>query len=240
MAKAHGIVATSRWPLALGLEAPREAAVRLTGGSSLDGVEAVHTREARAPGVPGCLLAPFSKGVNLMNTWSWQISLHRSVSVLLLLLSVACSTDDSGAGGSSTDAGDTTTADGQTGGEDTASDTAGSSDVGSGSCDDGTGPLACNDGYELPSFDKCCETAADCALVYHQRDCCGSMNAIGVNSDEVARFDELHPECRGSYPGCGCPAMNTLAEDGSTADIGQTITVDCVQNACVTAVSESE
>lgn len=156
----------------------------------------------------------------------------------MFFIGLACSTDDSSPGGGSTTDGDATIADGQSSVDDTSSNDQVASDVVAGSCENGTGPLACDDDFELPSFDKCCETVDDCAIVYHQRDCCGSQNAIGVNSDEVARFEELHPDCRNSYPGCGCPAMNPQAEDGNTAETGQEISVDCVQNTCLTAVDE--
>ena len=164
-----------------------------------------------------------------------------SISALVLVGVLACSTDDSGAGGANTTAGDATTADGQGGGEDASTgQDLGSSDAAVGSCESGTGPLQCEGDFQLPSFDKCCETVDDCAIVYHQRDCCGSQNAIGVNSDEVARFEELHPDCRNSYPGCGCPASNPRAEDGNTPQDWNDITVDCVENTCLTAAGESE
>ena len=181
-----------------------------------------------------------------MNTCSCNGIIASFLLIPLLLFSVACSTDDSGAGGSSTTTGDATTADGHGSGDDTSSgnDTSvndtGSSDAVVGSCETGTGPLQCDGDFQLPSFDKCCESVDDCAIVYHQRDCCGSQNAIGVNSDEVARFEELHPDCRNSYPGCGCPASNPRAEDGNTPQNWGDITVDCVEDTCLTAAGESE
>ena len=175
-----------------------------------------------------------------MKAWLCRAIVGIGLVSFVLSLGVACSTDDSGAGGSST-TDDVTEADGQITGEDTSTgQDIGTSDAVVGSCENGTGPLQCNGDFQLPSFDKCCETVDDCAIVCHQRDCCGSQNAIGVNANEVERFEELHPDCRNSYPACGCPASSPRAEDGNTSQDWDDITVDCVENTCMTAAGESD
>lgn len=131
---------------------------------------------------------------------------------------------------------DTDAAEEDTGEAEDETDTAAQDTDTGGSCEDGTGPLACWGDFELPSFSKCCEVPEDCAIVFHQVDCCGSFAALGISASEVSQFDELDPDCRGSYPGCGCPSGPTRADDGNTIFDRREITVDCLDNVCMTAV----
>lgn len=88
----------------------------------------------------------------------------------------------------------------------------------------------------FPAFDKACTAAADCVIKFHMVDCCGSRVSIGINASESAAFDQAEAICDAMYPGCGCAAMPTKAEDGKTALDENTIQVDCLSGACSTFV----
>lgn len=88
----------------------------------------------------------------------------------------------------------------------------------------------------FPSFAKTCVTAADCLIGTHQINCCGAMKALGINQAEKDRFAADEKICEGQYPGCGCPAAPTVAEDGQFADIGKMIVVECQATKCMTLV----
>lgn len=94
-----------------------------------------------------------------------------------------------------------------------------------------TGQLKCT-GYTMPSFSKACAKAADCAIVSHQTDCCGSTRAIGVSAGEKAGFEAEENKCAATYPGCGCPAGPPVTDDGSKA-LGS-VSVECVAGSCTT------
>ena len=88
----------------------------------------------------------------------------------------------------------------------------------------------------FPSFDKTCAGATDCTIGLHQINCCGSMKAIGINQAEKTRFDADEKLCESQYPGCGCAAAPTVAEDGHSEDAGKTIVVECQVGKCMTLV----
>jgi hypothetical protein len=95
--------------------------------------------------------------------------------------------------------------------------------------------VACDDGV-FPSFDVACDGEADCAIVLHQADCCGSRVALGVRSDQVHTFDIAEAVCVSQYPECGCAAQPTTAEDGQTAASEDLIEVTCDAGSCTTFV----
>ena len=82
------------------------------------------------------------------------------------------------------------------------------------------------------SFDRGCTTAADCAVVVLQVDCCGSLLATGINSAGVADFEAAAMECAAMYPDCDCPAMQPRADDGSNGADPTAATVQCMGMAC--------
>lgn len=88
----------------------------------------------------------------------------------------------------------------------------------------------------FPTFSKTCTGAADCVIGIHQINCCGSKKALGISQAEQARFDADEKICEAQYPGCGCAAAPTVAEDGKTEDIGKMIVVECQANQCTTLV----
>lgn len=109
----------------------------------------------------------------------------------------------------------------------------------SGSPDGGGGGsfhLTCESGSAtFPGLDKACAVDADCALVDHTTSCCGSMTAIGLAKDSVAAFQQAEAACSAGYPGCGCAAGPTKAEDGRDATQG-TIMVHCASGSCTSYV----
>lgn len=125
------------------------------------------------------------------------------------------------------------------------SDSTGSGGAGAGGADAGGGAgatggggsaeIACDAGV-FPEFGESCETEADCAIVLHQTDCCGTLVALGVRADEVHTFDIAEAVCEGQYPGCGCAAQPTTAEDGQIAPSDDAIAVRCDAGACATYV----
>src|SRR5262245_3717800 len=77
----------------------------------------------------------------------------------------------------------------------------------------GATTLACASG---PGFtpDRGCATDADCVVVTHQIDCCGSQAALGVNSSSRALFDAREATCRQGWPACPCAAVaNRIVTD---------------------------
>ena len=61
-------------------------------------------------------------------------------------------------------------------------------------------PLVCDDPTMFPGVSKACSVDADCAVVLHQTDCCGTLAAIGVEDGSVDAFNEsyhvqgIHPQ----------------------------------------------
>ena len=66
----------------------------------------------------------------------------------------------------------------------------------------------------FPSFDRSCAQDSDCAVAIHQINCCGSHLAWGIQASALAAFTAAEATCDAQYPKCGCPAFQTMAEDG--------------------------
>lgn len=97
-------------------------------------------------------------------------------------------------------------------------------------------PVKCGDNpTSFPTFTKFCQTDADCDYVVHQTDCCGNATAIGVWTEVKAAFEAAESDCRGQYPGCGCPAMPPKGEDGNTS-AKTSFGVACKRSQCMTFV----
>jgi hypothetical protein len=104
---------------------------------------------------------------------------------------------------------------------------------GNGTGDDvqcGTSPVV------FPEFDKSCGNDDDCALVFHTIDCCGTGEAWGINEGEVEAFEAAEAICDSQYPGCGCPAGPTEAEDGNTGMSPGDFAVRCNGGTCMSYV----
>jgi hypothetical protein len=103
---------------------------------------------------------------------------------------------------------------------------------------DGGGAVQCNASPPVfPEFDRSCTRRDDCVVAVHQTDCCGNQAALGVRTSELARFNAAEGQCRGQFPGCGCPSMGILADDGRRTFSATELIVDCVASRCTTAVA---
>ena len=84
----------------------------------------------------------------------------------------------------------------------------------------------------FPDFSRRCEMNADCALVFHLVNCCGTQVAWGIRADEVRRFEEAEAECRSQMYACGCPSFPTEADDGNTHWDHTAFAARCQENRC--------
>lgn len=89
----------------------------------------------------------------------------------------------------------------------------------------------------FPAFASACSVASDCVLAVHQTDCCGNTHALGIRADQQAAFTLAEQQCDRMYPGCGCPAGPTVADDGMSARPPATIAVQCTSGMCTTYVT---
>lgn len=133
-----------------------------------------------------------------------------------------------------------------TGGRPTASGTAGipgSGGVAGGSSGDGGSGgdfgdasfVACWD-RPIPVSKKTCTTNADCALVNHPRDCCGSVLIAAVNRAEVASINDDQIACYTAHPSfCGCAPQSSTTEDGAVLQFGREVfaSAECDNGTCL-------
>lgn len=102
-----------------------------------------------------------------------------------------------------------------------------------------TGALTCSK-YTMPPFSRACASKADCVLVTHTSDCCGTGRAIGLNKKDESAFKAEEQKCAATYPACGCAAGPTGTDDGSKAPMtggSGGIAVDCVGGVCTSYVA---
>jgi hypothetical protein len=79
-------------------------------------------------------------------------------------------------------------------------------------------PVQCGIPYPIfPWFDRKCSQDTDCAVVFHQVDCCGTLTAVGINAAGVEGFVAAEAVCDAQYPACGCAEGPTTAADGNWA-----------------------
>jgi len=88
----------------------------------------------------------------------------------------------------------------------------------------------------FPTFDKQCGSDADCTLVFHTINCCGTEVALGINSNQEPAFTAAEEICDSQYPGCGCAQGQTVAEDGQAAYGTDAFGVSCVVDQCMSHV----
>ncbi|MEY4515521.1 MAG: hypothetical protein RLZZ450_7643 [Pseudomonadota bacterium] len=86
----------------------------------------------------------------------------------------------------------------------------------------------------FPRFSRACQTQAECVVVEHQINCCGTRVATGVRSESRAAFDAAEMSCRASYPACGCAELATRADDGTMASGSAQARVECLAGGCTT------
>jgi hypothetical protein len=92
-------------------------------------------------------------------------------------------------------------------------------------------------GANFPSFARGCVASSDCRVVTHQRDCCGSLAALAIRSEEQARFQSAEALCVRSSPVCDCLAQPTRAEDGTSEGGGADVRAVCVDRQCTSTFS---
>lgn len=137
-------------------------------------------------------------------------------------------TGDESSGGTNPGTGGSSS--GETGGTGTSAATGGETTGGS---------LVCEDPLQFPGVGKQCVSDGDCAVVFHQVDCCGSLVAIGVDGMSVDEFDQTEALCAAKFPECDCAPMPTIAEDGdATEDVAQ-IVAHCVMGQCQSEVPDA-
>jgi hypothetical protein len=112
-------------------------------------------------------------------------------------------------------------------------------------CDDGNieckdKPIQCSGVEEeyFPEFGDKCVSNNDCAVVFHQVDCCGNQIALGINPSEVADFKEAEAICSNQYPGCGCPMGPIKADDGTMSLDKNDFSAQCVEGSCWTSAQK--
>lgn len=98
-----------------------------------------------------------------------------------------------------------------------------------GACLSSVAPCALVKPFE---WQNACVDDADCALGFHQVNCCGSLVAWGVSASEAPAFEAAEAACQASYPLCGCMGQPTLAQDGNTGNAFEEFGVACQQGAC--------
>ncbi len=102
-------------------------------------------------------------------------------------------------------------------------------------CDDvACGPSEPN---RFPTFDRTCDTEADCYVAMHLTDCCGSVRAMGIAVSETPHFDAAEMQCDEMYPACGCASALVTADDDTTNMSGGELTLACAAGECTTTFS---
>ena len=161
----------------------------------------------------------------------------RQVAVFLAIALSGCSSSgaDLGTGGSDAT---TDSAHGDGGASETGSTGDGAPGVDSGASNDGasngdtgTSSNACSfaDGgaFYPPITFAVCHAQSECALLFHQIDCCGSKKAYGVLQSKLADFQAAEQRWEAECAKCGCDPKATVTQDGKSGP-DNTITVDCV------------
>ena len=136
------------------------------------------------------------------------------------------------AGGSGGTAG-TVASDGAAGSGGSSSDSGVASD-GDAMSSDGGDVRCWGPNQTFPMFEKSCTADANCVLVSHTTSCCGSALFMGINHDELTRFQSAESICDAQYPGCGCASQGANAEDGTLVPWGteSMIVVSCNNGLC--------
>ena len=86
-------------------------------------------------------------------------------------------------------------------------------------------------------FDRACATEADCALLNHRLDCCGSEAALGISANGWAGAQRLELACISSGPVCRCIAKQTVADDGKSFPEAASLKLRCVAGRCESFVN---
>jgi hypothetical protein len=93
--------------------------------------------------------------------------------------------------------------------------------------------IACaTDDTGFPAVDKACQVDSDCALVFHQKNCCGTELAWGIAKGAVQDFSIAESICKEQLFPCRCPQEMTQAEDGETGSTAEDFGVKCDAGTC--------
>jgi hypothetical protein len=89
----------------------------------------------------------------------------------------------------------------------------------------------------FPTFARDCKTATDCALAFRTLDCCGSLLATGVRSDQLAAFQDKVTSCSPHAVVCDCIAAAPRADDGTRDDYSNAVVprVSCLNDQCTSS-----
>ena len=94
--------------------------------------------------------------------------------------------------------------------------------------------LSCWHGMQpFPPLDKSCEASSDCFVAEHMINCCGALEAIGLNVAAMSAFLSAETTCGPNQ--CQCDPGPTKAEDGRAIERG-VLEVQCVRHVCMTRV----
>lgn len=103
--------------------------------------------------------------------------------------------------------------------------------------DGGTMTLTCGTAtVTFPAYTQRCAINSDCAFVLHQSDCCGNIQAIGIEAPLRAPYEAAEMMCRPGYPRCGCPTRGIHADDDQWTFTSTSVGVRCTANRCTTYV----
>jgi hypothetical protein len=82
------------------------------------------------------------------------------------------------------------------------------------------------------TFDRACTVAADCALLHHQLDCCGSEGVWGISAATLAAAQQAERACMAVGPVCRCAAKQPVADDGKTFPDAAALKLRCTAGRC--------
>ncbi len=93
-----------------------------------------------------------------------------------------------------------------------------------------------NEGATDHPFSRTCVEDEDCGFAEMQRDCCGTLNAFGVDNDDLADFKLWASTCDALLPECDCLAEPAYDDVGGRArTVTEEPTVSCNAGRCETA-----
>ena len=98
--------------------------------------------------------------------------------------------------------------------------------------------IECTAGGEniFPEPEKACAADDECTVVFHQINCCGTEDAWGIATWWEEDFQKAEAICENQYPGCGCPTMQTTADDGKTHFEKKMFAASCIEGQCQSTV----
>ena len=92
----------------------------------------------------------------------------------------------------------------------------------------------------FPTFSKQCSADSDCAVAFHQINCCGTQVAWGIQACEMGAFSTSETQCESQYPGCGCAQFMTQAEDGYSSFTNSDFAAKCDAGVCRSFVKNAK